>query len=349
MEVQQLQGTPDMLSGTVLPELEPRMKHTLLAAFVVTSMLGGVSSVRAQARVRFIAVEKDVQLEVLDWGGVGRPVVLLAGNGQTAHSFEEFAPLLASSYHVYGITRRGFGASSAPTTGYLADRLADDVLAVIDSLRLPAPVLAGHSRAGQELSSIGSRHPERVAGLVYLDAGYAYAFYDSTHGNFEIEFNELMRHREQLHAAGSKGQFAEVDRLLMQLLQSDLPSLERSLRTMRTELPAYASGPPRPLMPPPHTGIAQAMDDGTQPYTSIRAPVLAIYAIDADVPPELRADTVVAQRWLIQQSTPATAFARGVPTARVVMMPHANHFIFNSNATDVLREMRAFIARLPAR
>jgi pimeloyl-ACP methyl ester carboxylesterase len=78
---------------------------------------------------------------------------------------------------VYGISRRGYGASSSPESGYTADRLGDDVLAVIDALKLNRPVLAGHSIAGEELSSIGSRHPEKVSGLVYLDAGYPYALY----------------------------------------------------------------------------------------------------------------------------------------------------------------------------
>src|SRR5262245_11665458 len=32
-------------------------------------------------RVRYVSVEKDVQLEVLDWGGSGRGIVLLAGSG----------------------------------------------------------------------------------------------------------------------------------------------------------------------------------------------------------------------------------------------------------------------------
>ena len=57
---------------------------------------------------------------------------------------------------------------------YSADRLGDDVLAVLDALKLNRPVPAGHSLGGEELSSVGSRHPERVAGLIYLDAGYAY-------------------------------------------------------------------------------------------------------------------------------------------------------------------------------
>src|SRR5882724_11060674 len=55
---------------------------------------------------KFIAVDKDVQLEVLDWGGSGRAVVLLAGSGLTAHEFDDFAPKLTGHYHVYGITRR---------------------------------------------------------------------------------------------------------------------------------------------------------------------------------------------------------------------------------------------------
>src|ERR1700761_6218286 len=60
---------------------------------------------------RFIPVDEGVKLEVLDWGGSGRPLVLLAGGGNTAHVFDDFAPKLTDHYHVYGITRRGFGAS----------------------------------------------------------------------------------------------------------------------------------------------------------------------------------------------------------------------------------------------
>jgi pimeloyl-ACP methyl ester carboxylesterase len=63
-------------------------------------------------RAQLVTVDNDVQVEVLDWGGTGRPVVLLAGLGNTAHIYDEFAPKLIPEYHVYGITRRGYGASS---------------------------------------------------------------------------------------------------------------------------------------------------------------------------------------------------------------------------------------------
>jgi hypothetical protein len=73
--------------------------------------------------VRSVAVEPNVQLEVLDWGGSGRPIILLNGLGGTAHGFDDFAPKLTSMGHVYGITRRGYGSSSSPSVGYDADRL----------------------------------------------------------------------------------------------------------------------------------------------------------------------------------------------------------------------------------
>lgn len=63
---------------------------------------------------QMIAVEPDVKLEVLDSGGTGRPLILLGGMCDTAHVFDTFALKLTANYHVYGITRRGFGASSKP-------------------------------------------------------------------------------------------------------------------------------------------------------------------------------------------------------------------------------------------
>src|ERR1700722_18070096 len=112
--------------------------------------------------VQFVTVDRDVKLEVLDWGGTGRPLIFLAGNGDTAHSFDGFAPKFTSKNHVYGITRRGFGASSrpAPANGnYSADHLGDDVLAVMRALGIERPVLVGHSLGGEEISSIGRRFP----------------------------------------------------------------------------------------------------------------------------------------------------------------------------------------------
>jgi pimeloyl-ACP methyl ester carboxylesterase len=297
-------------------------------------------------RTAFVTVEPDVRLEVLDWGGSGRPVVLLAGNGQTAHSFDRFAPLLAQHYRVYSITRRGFGASSKPATGYLAERLADDVLAVMDSLGLERPVLAGHSRAGQELSSIGGRYPKKVAGLVYLDAGYNYALYDSTRGDYSIDVAEMKRRLDRFQDATNRGQLKTMDSLLTTLLRVDLPALQRDLTTMQNTLSDFREG--QTLGPPRATGIAGALADGLQRHTRIDAPVLAIFNVTG-APAGVGTDSAVTRAWLRTVGEAPGRFARGVPQARVVVLPNASHFVFDSNPADVLREMRAFIDSLPTR
>src|SRR5882724_7097507 len=56
--------------------------------------------------VRMVAIAAGVSLEVLDWGGIGRPLVLLAGLHNSAHVFDDFALSFTDSFHVYAITRQ---------------------------------------------------------------------------------------------------------------------------------------------------------------------------------------------------------------------------------------------------
>jgi pimeloyl-ACP methyl ester carboxylesterase len=80
---------------------------------------------------QFVTAGKDVKLEVLDWGGSGQALILLADAGNTAHVYDGFTPKLTPKYHVYGITRRGFGASGRPdpaVNNYSATRLGNDAL-----------------------------------------------------------------------------------------------------------------------------------------------------------------------------------------------------------------------------
>jgi non-heme chloroperoxidase len=297
---------------------------------------------------QFITVENNVKLEVLDWGGSGRPLVLLAGLGNTAHIFDKFAPKLTATYHVYGITRRGFGASSSPPpsgdTTYSADRLGDDVLAVLDALKLNRPVLAGHSLGGEELSSIGSRHPGKVAGLIYLDAGYSYAFYDRSRGDMRIDLADLQKKLEQLQPG--KGP-QDPRHLIEELLTTTLPGFERDLKEMQKNLPD--SPPPQQVLSQV-SPINQAIMAGMQKYTEIKVPILAIYAVPHATGQPFKDDAARAAadaRDEAATGAQAKAFESAIPSARVVRLPHANHYVFFSNEPDVLREMNAFLSKLP--
>jgi pimeloyl-ACP methyl ester carboxylesterase len=226
---------------------------------------------------------------------------------------------------------------------YSADRLGDDVLAVLDALKLNRPVLAGHSIGGEELSSVGSRHPERVAGLIYLDAGYAYAYYDRSRGDLGIDLIDLRKKLEQLQPGkGSQ----DPRHLIEELLAATLPGFERDLKEMLRNLTDAPPALPTPAVPP----ISQAIMAGVQKYTDIRVPALAIYAVPHATGQPYKDDAArVAAEARDEANTgaQAKAFEIGVPSARVVRLPHANHYVFFSNEADVLHEMNAFLSSLP--
>jgi pimeloyl-ACP methyl ester carboxylesterase len=120
--------------------------------------------------MRMVKVAPGVELEVLDWGGTGKAMVLLTGLGDNAHVYDRFAFQFTDYFHVVGITRRGFLPSSQPRNGYDVPTRAADDIAVLDALGIDKAVFVGHSLAGSELSRLGLAYGARVDKLVYLDA-----------------------------------------------------------------------------------------------------------------------------------------------------------------------------------
>jgi pimeloyl-ACP methyl ester carboxylesterase len=238
-----------------------------------------------EPKTHMVAVAPGVKDEVLDWGGSGRPVLLLAGLGNSAHVFYSIVPDLMKHYHVYAMSRRGFGASSVPPAvpnNYSADRLGDDVIAVMDHLQIRKPVLIGHSIAGEELSDIGTRYPHMVAGLVYLDAGYSYALSDGS-----------------------------------------------------VTPPPAAAAPPG--APGALAGTAILQSQAQRFSGPFSVPILLIFAERADAAAKAETDRYIAM------------WRRRVPTATIIGIPHADHFVFVSNKEEVLRDINAFISALPPR
>ena len=305
--------------------------------------------------VQLITVEAGIKLEVLDWGGSGRPLVLLAGLGNTAHVFDSFADKLTVTYHVYGITRRGFGASSSPKPengNYSADRLGDDVLAVIDELKLNRPVLVGHSIAGEELSSVGTRHPDKVAGLVYLDAGFPYAYYDSSRGDLELDTIDLRRKLDLMMAGvGPPQNFKEF---IEELLQTSLPRFAKDLQDQQQAMQLTPTQSPATVATPKPSRVldpGDAIIAGEQEYTEIKCPVLAIFAVPHNLGARFKDNPSVRAALqaddLARMTAISKSFEVGVPSAHVVRLPNADHYVFRSNEADVLREMSAFLGSLP--
>jgi non-heme chloroperoxidase len=220
---------------------------------------------------------------------------------------------------------------------------------VIEKLKINRPVLAGWSIAGSELSSIGTRYPEKVAGLVYLDAAYSYAFYlpDSPGlADVNIGVNDLRDRATRLGASDSdpKDAVRQVDAMLNSLsdLQADLRSARKYYQGQRP-LPPNA---PRPQIKPMEP--ADAVIGGITKQGSPKAPILAIFAhphkIAPTVPAALKARFSDLDRRAVRM---INGFAAGNPKAKLVTIPQADHDVFNSNPDQVELEMKAFIGGLP--
>jgi non-heme chloroperoxidase len=112
---------------------------------------------------------EDINLHYTD-RGTGQPVVLIHGYPLDGASWEKQEErLLDAGYRVITYDRRGFGASSKPSTGYDYDTFADDLDKVLTTLDLTDAVLVGFSMGTGEVARYLARHgSNRVAKAVFL-------------------------------------------------------------------------------------------------------------------------------------------------------------------------------------
>lgn len=294
---------------------------------------------------RLVGVAEGVEIEVVDWGGAGPALVFVPGLGDTAHVFDKFAPKFAKTNHVYGITRRGFGRSSAPPptdANYDANRLGDDVVAVIDVLKLEKPVLVGHSIGGSELSSVGDRYPDKLSGLIYLDAAFHYAFYTPNNSlSWLIDAADLRRTFVEMGDGDGRSQKLA----LLKHAQTVFGQLQKTFEASMTALSDLHQGSAAPPTKP--RTISQTMAANFRRHTEIKVPALAIFATPPRCTPNCDEPGAKALAENVRQQ--ADAFEIAVPTARVVRLPNASHYVYRSNEADVEREMNAFLTRINRR
>lgn len=123
-------------------------------------------------RSRRVSGADGLSLHVLEWSDDGVPFVLLHGFGNDAHVWDDFAPVVAPHYRTLAFDLRGHGDSDRdPALRYHHDAVADDLAAALDALAIERLVLVGHSFGGRAAMRFAGRHPERLAGLVIVDAG----------------------------------------------------------------------------------------------------------------------------------------------------------------------------------
>jgi non-heme chloroperoxidase len=303
-------------------------------------------------KTTLVTVENDARLEVLDWGGSGAALLLLAGLSDTAHLFDDVAPKLAMRYRVVGVTRRGHPGSSAPATGYTPVRLAEDIVRVIDAVGLKNPVVVGHSWAGEEMHVLGDSYSSRIAGLVYVDAAFDRAD--------KFEEHEAAARALPAPPGPKPADLASFTALRAFLTRTQGPPGPEA--RLRARYIANPDGSVRGRWTPePH--VLQAFSNATRALYAayepkpIRVPALAIYAVPKSADELMRPwysaeDPSVRERverlYPLERENVArhvkwfTAFAQ---RGRVTELS-GGHDLFVSNPSEILEQIDAFMSSL---
>lgn len=108
--------------------------------------------------------------------GHGSPVVLLHGGLGNADYWGHQAKALAARHTVISVDSRGHGRSTRDARPYGYDLMADDVIALLDQLKIPRADFVGWSDGAILGLDLAMRHPQRVGKV------FAYAANTQTSG-----------------------------------------------------------------------------------------------------------------------------------------------------------------------
>ena len=182
-----------------------------------------------------------------------------------------------------------------------------------------------------------------MAGLVYLEAGYQYAF-DNGKGTTLEEIGKIAGPQPPPPSESDLASFRALQAYYVRCDGFTIPEAE--YRQGWDSTPDGRVGK--------RHNFPDAIMKGMKKYTNIAVPALAIFAIPHDQGPWVNnsADAKVREAAkaysvsdVILTERQAKAFEDGVPSARVVRLP-AHHYVYLSNQADVLREMHSFLAGL---
>jgi pimeloyl-ACP methyl ester carboxylesterase len=134
--------------------------------------LATLSAMRPMCRTRLLG--DGLTLSMTRWGAppdATPPIMLLHGIGGCGVDWEPLARTLAATCPVIALDARGHGDSDwSPEAAYSGDAHFADLATALDALGIDTCILGGYSMGGGVAILAAGAMPERVAGLVVIDA-----------------------------------------------------------------------------------------------------------------------------------------------------------------------------------
>ena len=155
-----------------------------------------------------------IELQVREYEHEGDPIIFLHFSGANSMMWQRIIPYFQDHYHLILVDLRGHGKSDKPETGYHIDKMAGDVVGVIQHLKLKQAHIVGSSLGAEVGLSIAANYPEKVISLVCEGAVYSeYGPYGIWEGS-ETEFKEYVAHQLEKVRDSPETIFPSVDALV---------------------------------------------------------------------------------------------------------------------------------------
>ena len=247
--------------------------------------------------------------------GTGLPIVFLHAFPLNRTMWVQQETALCQRFRTISIDLRGHGESDAPFWRYSLEQYALDVKEVLARLGIARALFVGLSMGGYLEFTLYRLYPELILGLVFADTRAEADKPEQTQWRFNLA--------QQTGAIGPAAVIADMlPKLLAPKTYERDPDLVERVRSIQAAAPV-----------PGIIGDLMAMaerPDSTELLTSIRIPTLVIVGQD-DV-----------------LTTPADAerIAKGIPGAKLVIIPEAGH-LSNMEQPDLFnRAVEEFAAEL---
>jgi 3-oxoadipate enol-lactonase len=166
--------------------------------------------------------------------GEGYPLVLIRGLGSNADHWYEQTPVLSKEYRVVVFDNRGVARSSDPGGELSILMMAQDVLGLLDHLKIERAHVFGLSMGGMIAQELAIHYPERVSGLILA----------STHcgGRHQITASEEVRSvlMDMIHTASDESKLKAAACLFYKETLEKRPEVARRYSEISLKRPVSA-------------------------------------------------------------------------------------------------------------
>jgi aminoacrylate hydrolase len=244
--------------------------------------------------------------------GIGFPVVFISGLGGFGSFWRDQVAAFAKRFEVVTFDHRGIGQSDESRVGYTVDRMAADVVRLMDRLDIKRGHVVGHSTGGAIAQILAIEHPNRLASVV-LSATWTKA---------DAYFRRLFTLRKELLQRLGPSVYLQAATLVLYPSWWVARNNERLRQEEAQNLADFA----------PIEIVASRIDamlafDRTSELARIKTPALVIGAEDDVVTPSYFSEEL----------------ARLIPGAEIKIFPRGGHFLTQVRAREFNNAVLPFL------